>query len=542
MEVNRIISITIECFALIISILISLFLLIQKRREGTERVILRMMLLSVILLLGDILAYAYRGEPGNTGWIMVRLCNYVVYVSNYLILVCYGKVLQLYLKTEDRRQIRMFKLVKWMCYASVVMVIAAQFGSWLYYFDEGNYYHRGSWFLLTQVAPVIGGLIYYVLIGINRKRINRNMLAALLIYLTLPYLGTMFQLFVYGYPAQTVAGIIGCWGIFFAREIEVRNQLARTIRLEKERQEQLEKVLSTVEEQYSVLQSMSEIFYSVHTIDLVTDTVKEISARNEVKDSVTSTHGATRMMRDTVSLTTSDESREAALKFTNLTTLPYRMQTRKMISGEFVGKRLGWYRAQFIKIDEDEFGCPLRVVLTTQSIDEEKRQAQMLLQMSMTDELTGFYNRRAYEEDTARVSRDPDREGMVYISFDVNGLKLCNDTLGHAAGDELILGATSSMEKAFGDLGRLYRIGGDEFVAILTVSEQMLAERLERFEKLMKDWSGEKVKKLSVSYGIVYGKEHMEASAEEVAVLADQRMYQSKRSYYEKSGHDRRHR
>ena len=60
---------------------------------------------------------------------------------------------------------------------------------------------------------------------------------------------------------------------------------------------------------------------------------------------------------------------------------------------------------------------------------------------------------------------------FIYVFADVNGLKYINDNLGHAAGDELIKGAASCLDNAFSKYGTVYRMGGDEFSAILYISD-----------------------------------------------------------------------
>ena len=50
---------------------------------------------------------------------------------------------------------------------------------------------------------------------------------------------------------------------------------------------------------------------------------------------------------------------------------------------------------------------------------------------------------------------------------DVNGLKEANDTLGHEAGDELIIGSAECLEKSFEGINTIYRLGGDEFTVIV---------------------------------------------------------------------------
>lgn len=534
MEIKTVISITIEAFALLISLLISIFQIINKRREQKDRIILRMVILTGILLFSDIFAYGYRGNSSQTGWFIVRISNLIVYITNYVMLIAYGMCLCIYTKSDSKIQLIHFKVVCMMAFASIVMVFVSQFSDFLYYFDVENYYNRGEMFILTQVAPVLGGAIYIGILVMNRTKIQRNEGIALSVYLAMPYIATIFQIFVYGYPAQTVAVVIGCWGLFLAREIEINNQLEYTVKQEMEKQDKLDQAITTIKEQYAVLKSMSEIYYSMHLIDLTEDTVKELNSQNEVQDVVNQTFGATKMMVDIISLATTEDYKEDALRFTDLTTLADRMQNKKAISGEFVGNRLGWYRAGFITIETDSHNKPTKVVFTTQDIDEEKRQRNMLIHKSRTDELTRFYNRRAYEEDIEKYKNGFIEENFVYICFDVNSLKKANDTLGHAAGDELIIGAGECMKKAFGKFGKLYRTGGDEFIFIGTIEEEQMKKTLYSFEEITENWSGSLVHSLSVSYGVVTKKGSPDLSIDEIALIADQRMYLSKREYYQK--------
>ena len=59
-------------------------------------------------------------------------------------------------------------------------------------------------------------------------------------------------------------------------------------------------------------------------------------------------------------------------------------------------------------------------------------------------------------------------EPRSYLAVDINGLKEVNDTFGHEAGDQLIIGAANCIERAFGDYGKVFRTGGDEFIVLLT--------------------------------------------------------------------------
>ena len=153
------------------------------------------------------------------------------------------------------------------------------------------------------------------------------------------------------------------------------------------------------------------------------------------------------------------------------------------------------------------------------------------------DELTGCLNRRAYKDDLSGISLASE---FVYAALDVNGLKGVNDTLGHNAGDELIHGAAECMKQCFGSYGKVYRIGGDEFVSIIFVDESELKKIREDFDEVISHWSGAMVNKISISCGYVYSREKNWESFEENASEADIRMYEAKEKYYSVEGRDRR--
>ena len=163
-----------------------------------------------------------------------------------------------------------------------------------------------------------------------------------------------------------------------------------------------------------------------------------------------------------------------------------------------------------------------------------------LTNASLRDQDTQLLNRRAFEEEKARLSMTPLDENYVYVTVDINGLKTTNDTLGHAAGDELILGTANCLRKCLGPYGKIYRIGGDEFAAMLHVSEAKLAELREELEKLVAAWSGEKIKRLSISCGYASTREFPSENFAQLSRISDERMYEAKAEYYRRSGIDRR--
>lgn len=295
-------------------------------------------------------------------------------------------------------------------------------------------------------------------------------------------------------------------------------------------------------EQYNVLKSMSEIYYSMHLVDIEKNTIVTYAAQNHVKaiNDKNGTLNASETVKEIMHATMSNEYLEEGLKFCDLSTLAMRLKGKKGIYKELLGKNVGWIRMAFITINTDEEGLATKVICTTQIIDNEKRKEERLVRESITDQLTHCFNRRAYETDINGVKEDFSNMNFVLVSMDVNGLKTVNDSLGHLAGDELLLGAADCMRNCFSSYGRVYRLGGDEFMAILYVEENMLDKIKADFEASLSEWSGDLVDNLSVSYGYVTKREFPDMSITEMEELADKRMYKAKEKYYKQSDTDRR--
>ena len=144
------------------------------------------------------------------------------------------------------------------------------------------------------------------------------------------------------------------------------------------------------------------------------------------------------------------------------------------------------------------------------------------------------FSRYAYKKDMEQYSlMNPLPEDFTVFVFDINGLKAVNDTIGHDAGDELILGAAGCIKKATGDAYRCYRIGGDEFVVVANMEKDKAEEILVRLDEETKRWSRDKSAfSLSIAPGYACAKDYQGLSAEELNKKADQAMYASKAAYY----------
>ena len=173
-----------------------------------------------------------------------------------------------------------------------------------------------------------------------------------------------------------------------------------------------------------------------------------------------------------------------------------------------------------------------------ENIEKHEKKEEQLLHLSMTDELTHVANRRCYDSDIDSYEGKDWKENFVLFSMDVNGLKEANDTKGHIAGDELLVAAAECLNKVIGPIGKVYRTGGDEFLAIaLTDDPETILQDIQR---LASEWKGTYSENLSMSIGYASHREHPDADIHGLEKLADAMMYREKNRYYSAPGIDRR--
>ncbi|MGC8814444.1 diguanylate cyclase [Dictyoglomus sp.] len=171
---------------------------------------------------------------------------------------------------------------------------------------------------------------------------------------------------------------------------------------------------------------------------------------------------------------------------------------------------------------------------TTLDITYRKKMEEELKILSITDPLTGLYNRRGFitlADHTLNLVKRLNKKAII-LFIDLDYMKWINDNLGHNVGDQALIDVANILTSTFRQNDLIARIGGDEFVVLGIIGEENHKEKIiERLTEKVKEFNTKEKRpyKLSLSVGyVVYDPENPK-TLEELLQLADQLMYEEKR-------------
>ena len=175
----------------------------------------------------------------------------------------------------------------------------------------------------------------------------------------------------------------------------------------------------------------------------------------------------------------------------------------------------------FVRTSENE------ILIFVRDITKRKAYEEKLEHLSTHDVLTGLYNRTFYEAELERLTTSR-RYPVGIVIIDLDGLKITNDTYGHAAGDKMICKAANILKCAFRAEDLVARTGGDEFTVLLPETNagglQAATGRITQcLDEANSMDDGFRVK-FSVGTEIAETKEKLLGAVK----IADMRMYQNK--------------
>ena len=211
---------------------------------------------------------------------------------------------------------------------------------------------------------------------------------------------------------------------------------------------------------------------------------------------------------------------------------PVNFRYRRKIDGEYRWAQLEL--SPSVEYSEENQVMLLSLRDVHEEYAEQLRRRQELLDTMNRDALTSLFNRLKFKEDIENLGEKSNSQNFTCLYIDVNGLHELNNLLGHQKGDDMLCCVADTLKKYFPD-ENVYRIGGDEFVALstkLSKSEVELA-----VGKVRRDLRRDNYE---ISIGIETGA--CGEGVEKIVAAAELAMRNDKANYYMRNGDRRRKR
>lgn len=214
----------------IFSLIAALCIFMSRNFQKDKRILMLLMQLSCAILLGsDALAWAYRGNIGMTGYYMVRISNFLVFIFSDILLMFFHAYVCCYLfgdSVKESDRVKRINAGYCICIICILLVVVSQFTELYYHFDSNNLYHRNQAYIISLLLPMVCMLIDLSMLIQYKKNISREIFVAMLSYIILPFLATVILIFYYGISLVNIAISISMILMFIVEMVEQNRVLA----------------------------------------------------------------------------------------------------------------------------------------------------------------------------------------------------------------------------------------------------------------------------------------------------------------------------
>ncbi|WP_029233048.1 HD domain-containing phosphohydrolase [Butyrivibrio sp. VCB2006] len=221
-----------------VSMAMALLLLITKFLSKKRKwALINMELIATFLLAFDRAAYIYSGVGGPKGYIMVRVSNFIVFFLTSGIVMGFNIYLADLLTNEGQLAAvpRRLQIVGAIAALGMVLSVVAAFTGLYYSFDANNIYHRGPYFWISYVAPIVGPILQFTVIWQYKKKFSRIIFTALWLYLVVPIVCALIQFVAYGISIVNMAMVLVSIFLYVFAYLDVNEQALKAHEIEMER-------------------------------------------------------------------------------------------------------------------------------------------------------------------------------------------------------------------------------------------------------------------------------------------------------------------
>lgn len=259
------------CTTMTIMLFLTKFL--TKRRKW---ILIIMEIIAALLIFFDRFTYIYSGDQTTTGFIMTRLSNFMVFFLTSAIVFSFNYYLRDLIVNEGKQIVipRSLSFTGLLSAMGMLGAVISAYTDFYYYFDEYNVYHRGPGFLCCYIVPVLCPIIQYTIILKYRKSFSKFIYTALTLYIFLPILIGIIQIFTYGISIVNMAIVLTSVFLYYFTFLDVNAAVEKAYQIElaamKNQQKNMKKIFGQAASAFAKLQGKSES---------VAQTAKELARR-----------------------------------------------------------------------------------------------------------------------------------------------------------------------------------------------------------------------------------------------------------------------
>ena len=209
MDTLNYISMSLDLFCIVVSLIIFLSLLMEsERRSRLNRLFRNFVLCNIGIVSSDVVAWLTTGNTKRYAYFFIRISNYFHYVFGALILAAIAYYMLAYIEQKMMIPRGVKHTITFICAASVLLTTISQFTHMYYIIDENNVYHRQGFYLLSQSFSVAVLIINIGIVFFYRKVLERRAALFFTIYMVLPAVAIVIQALFYGITLVNIASTL----------------------------------------------------------------------------------------------------------------------------------------------------------------------------------------------------------------------------------------------------------------------------------------------------------------------------------------------
>lgn len=227
-QMNIMLMLTAVCTVMAFMLLITRFL--PRRRKW---ILIVLELIAAGLIGFDRLTYIYNGDTTRFGYVMARISNFLVFSFTAGIVLCFNYYLEDILASLKIKIIfKRLLFVKIATIVEILLVVLNLFTGMYYSFTDENVYFRGPLFLVCYIVPVVCPIIQFSVILKYRKSFSRFIYYAMFIYIFVPIIVGIIQIFTYGLSIVNMAIVLSSITMYFFTYLDINDEVLKAHNLE----------------------------------------------------------------------------------------------------------------------------------------------------------------------------------------------------------------------------------------------------------------------------------------------------------------------